>query len=127
MLNRSPATTILPTHDLDSARRFYGETLGLKEVGEDPIENGVIFEAGGGSRLEVQQRDAFEPAAHTTLTFEVEDLESEVDDLESRGVHFEDYDGEDLKTDAHHIAHMNGAKAAWFKDPDGNVLCVHQG
>lgn len=126
MLDRSKTTTILPTHDLARAREFYGQKLGLKEQGRDPIENGIRFEAGDG-RLEVQERDEFQPAAHTVLTFEVEDVESEVSELESRGVRFEDYDVEGLKTDEHHIAHVDGAKAAWIKDPDGNVLCVHQG
>jgi hypothetical protein len=58
------------------------------------------------------------------MSFEVDDLESEIADLESRGVTFEDYDLPDLKTE-NHVATMGDEQAAWFMDPDGNILCVH--
>jgi hypothetical protein len=59
------------------------------------------------------------------MSFEVDDVTAEIRDLEGRGVVFEDYDLPDLKT-VDHVAEMGSERAAWFKDPDGNVLCLHQ-
>jgi len=59
------------------------------------------------------------------MSFEVGDLEKEIAELEERGVRFEDYDMPGMKTEGH-IASMGDERAAWFLDPDGNVLCVHQ-
>jgi catechol 2,3-dioxygenase-like lactoylglutathione lyase family enzyme len=61
----------------------------------------------------------------TALTWQVDDVAAEIADLESRGVSFEDYDLPEFKT-VDHIAEMGGTKSAWFLDPDGNVLCVHE-
>ena len=77
------------------------------------------------SSIEIDLRDRPSKAEHTAISFEVDDLEREVTDLERHGVRFEDYDLPGLKTD-HHIAQIDGMLAAWFKDPDGNILCVHQ-
>ena len=59
------------------------------------------------------------------MSFEVDDIGTEIGELEQRGVVFEDYDLPDLKT-VDHVCVMGAEKAAWFKDPDGNVLCLHQ-
>ncbi len=65
------------------------------------------------------------PSQYTVMSFEVPDIESEVADLESRGVTFEDYDTSELRT-VNHICSLGSEKAAWFKDTEGNYLCIHQ-
>jgi len=125
MLTNKPLMPILPVVDLERARHFYETKLGLRPAPENMTENGIIYEAGGGTKLEIDKRDRPTKAEHTALTFEVDDIEREVEDLEDRGVAFEDYDIPGLQT-AHHIARMDGVLAAWFKDPDGNILCLHQ-
>jgi len=125
MLTNAHLTTILPAVNLERARRFYRETLGLRE-GRSTPEGGVVFAAGDGTDLEVLRRDNPTKAEHTALTFEVKNLDREIQDLEGRGVVFEDYDLPGLKTERH-IATLGGERAAWFKDPEGNILCLHQG
>jgi catechol 2,3-dioxygenase-like lactoylglutathione lyase family enzyme len=125
MLTNKTVVPILPVVDLARARAFYEERLGLRPQPDGITDSGVVYEAGHGTKLEIDQRAERSKAEHTALSFEVEDLEREVLDLERRGVVFEDYDLPGLVTD-HHIAKINGTLAAWFKDPDGNILCVHQ-
>ena len=124
MLSNAHITTVLPAVDLDRARRFYGHTLGLREATKT-AHGGLIFSAGDGTDIELMRRDTPTKAEHTALTFEVGDIERELADLQKRGVQFEDYDLPGLKTE-HHIAVIGGEKAAWFKDPEGNILCIHQ-
>lgn len=76
-------------------------------------------------KLELLRRDKPTKAEHTALTFEVDDIDREVAELEGRGVRFEDYDLPGLRTERH-IAKMDGERAAWFKDTEGNILCIHQ-
>lgn len=125
MLTNRPVTTILPVTNLDRAKKFYTENLGLQPSEEKPPEDAILVEAGGGARLELLKRDHAARSDYTAVSFEVDDVEREVTDLERRGVRFEDYDLPGLKTERH-IATMDGERAAWFKDPDGNILCIHQ-
>jgi catechol 2,3-dioxygenase-like lactoylglutathione lyase family enzyme len=123
MLGHSQVTTILPVVDVDRARRFYEEKLGLGP-GERSAAGGVRYRTGDGSfELSPRREPARNP--YTVMSFEVGDVVREVRDLESRGVAFEDYDLPDLKT-VHHVCVLGAEKAAWFKDPDGNILCVHE-
>src|SRR5690349_18484008 len=98
MLGNAHITTILPVVDLERARRFYGDTLGLK-AGAPSAAGGVIFRSGDGTDLEILPRPTPTKAEHTALTFEVPDLSQEVKELEGRGVTFEDYDVPGLKTE----------------------------
>lgn len=125
MLANSRITTVLPVVDVQRARRFYEEQLGLQGAEERPL-GAVAYHLRGDSTLELSPRA--EPARnpYTALSFEVDDLEGEVRDLERRGVRFEDYDEPGLRT-VGHVAQLGSDRAAWFKDPDGNILCVHQG
>ena len=84
-----------------------------------------MFQLGGGTTLMLLPRPGGTRSEATALSWEVDDVEAEVRDLEGRGVAFQDYDLPGLKT-VDHVATMEGEKAAWFTDPDGNVLCVHQ-
>lgn len=120
MLTHHLITTILPVRDVERSREFYAMRLGLDPTTQTP--EGLIFEDG---RIELQRRDDPRPVEHTALSFEVEDVADEVRELESRGVAFEDYDLPGLRTE-NHVAQLGGGKAAWLRDPDGNILCIHQ-
>jgi catechol 2,3-dioxygenase-like lactoylglutathione lyase family enzyme len=108
--------------DLEKARKFYGETLGLKTTVLDE-ENGLLslHLAGDRDTLAYVKPD-FTPATYTILNFEVEDVDEAVDELASRGVTFERYDG--FEQDEKGIARGPGPDIAWFKDPAGNILAV---
>ena len=123
MLTNAHMTTILPVVDLDRACHFYGDTLGLEPAGAS-VEGGALFQTGDGSELELLPRPTPSKAEHTALTFEVDDVDSEVEELAAKGVSFEDYDLPGFKTEGH-IAALGDERAAWFKDPDGNILCLH--
>ena len=110
--------------DLEKAREFYGETLGLR--------TSVISEEGGVMSLDlagdrgtlVYQKPDFTPATYTILNFPVDDIDTAVDELATRGVRFERYD--DFEHDEKGISRGEGPYIAWFKDPAGNVLSVLQ-
>lgn len=124
MLTSRPITPVLPVNDLERAKRFYTNTLGLRLEEAAPMPRSALL-ATGNAELELLESPERVKSDHTALSFEVDDLEREIQDLESRGVRFEDYDMPGLKTEDH-IARMNGSRAAWFKDSEGNVLCLHQ-
>jgi len=107
--------------DLEKARQFYGETLGL-EVSE---EHGLLtLHIAGDRPTFIYPKPDFAPATYTILNFPVEDVEKAVDELAARGVEFERYDG--FEQDERGIARGAGPMIAWFKDPAGNILSVLQ-
>jgi len=107
--------------DIDAARRFYGDTLGM-DVSE---EHGMLgLSIGGGKRILVYPKPNHVPATFTILNFPVDDVDTAVDELTRAGVEFEHYDWEDLKTDEKGIMRGNGPDIAWFKDPAGNIVSV---
>ena len=106
--------------DLERAKQFYGETLGLS-VSKNPA--GLELHLGGGASVFVYPKPNHEPATFTILNFPVEDIERAVDELTAAGVSFERYDG--LEQDDRGIARGGGGpNIAWFKDPAGNILSV---
>jgi catechol 2,3-dioxygenase-like lactoylglutathione lyase family enzyme len=107
--------------DMQNAREFYGDTLGLNTSEEYGLM--WLHLAGGRDTLVYEQSDAT-PASYTILNFEVDDIDEAVDGLAARGVRFERYDG--LKQDDKGVAREEGPYIAWFKDPSGNVLSVLQ-
>jgi catechol 2,3-dioxygenase-like lactoylglutathione lyase family enzyme len=121
MLADSKAFSGFAVPDIDEARRFYGETLGLDvELVEGP---GLLtLHLAGDRPVMIYPKPDFEPAAYTILNFPVDDVEAAVDELSARGVRFERYD--DFDQDEKGIARGNGPDIAWFKDPAGNVLSV---
>lgn len=125
MLTNSMVAPSLPAVDITRAKKFYEEKLGLKVVMEDPSP-GIMFQAGGGTMIYVYQRAATK-ADHTVASFKVENVESEVKELKSKGVKFEEYDlpKMGIKT-IHGIATMGNMKSAWFKDSEGNILALLQ-
>ena len=126
MLTNSPIRPTIPVVDLDRAKRFYETRLGLKPVpaNNDNTSGIAIFECGNGTRIELYQRGPSK-ADHTVATFEVSDIEEEVNALRGKGVNFEEYDMPGIKTQ-NGIATQGSVKAAWFKDSEGNILCIHQ-
>lgn len=122
-LKHSTIAMMMPVTDVDRARTFYSESLGLDYTGTDD-EGSAIYALEGGSTLVLLPRPDSRPSESTAMSFEVDDLAAEINDLEQRGVVFEDYDLPDLRT-VDHVAVMGAEQAAWFKDPDGNVLCLH--
>jgi catechol 2,3-dioxygenase-like lactoylglutathione lyase family enzyme len=123
MLTGTRMTTILAVVDLERARQFYEGKLGLPR-GERRQDGSVAYQLQS-SILELQPRQEPSHNPYTAVGFEVADIAREVKELEGRGVRFEDYDLPDLKT-VGHICQLGSDKAAWFKDPDGNILCIHQ-
>ena len=117
------ATPTIAVSDLERAKKFYGETLGLKV--KDERADGVRYEAGGGSLVLVYPSQFAGTAQSTYMGFDVDDVEKAVGELRERGVVFEDYDMPGLKT-VDGIAEIEGVKGAWFKDPDGNILSIGQ-
>jgi catechol 2,3-dioxygenase-like lactoylglutathione lyase family enzyme len=127
MLTSSRITAIVPVSDLEAAIGFYEGTLGLKLEGRQDFEEfpEAHFQAGDG-HLSVYQSGYAGQAGHTLAGFRVDDLDAVMADLRSRGVEFEDYDLPGLKTE-NGVASLAGIRAAWFKDPDGNILALDEG
>jgi predicted enzyme related to lactoylglutathione lyase len=126
MLTNSPIRPTIPVVDLNRAKRFYETTLGLKPVPENNnTTSGIaIFECGNSTLIELYQRGPSK-ADHTVATFEVSNIEEEVNMLRGKGVNFEEYNMPEIKTQ-NGIATQGSVKAAWFKDSEGNILCIHQ-
>jgi predicted enzyme related to lactoylglutathione lyase len=123
MLSNAKATSGFAVPDTEEAKRFYGEALGL-DVAVLDEENGVMALKLAGGDVFVYRKPDFEPATYTILNFEVDDVESAVDDLTARGISVERYDG--FEQDEKGIARGPGPAIAWFKDPAGNILSVLQ-
>jgi catechol 2,3-dioxygenase-like lactoylglutathione lyase family enzyme len=123
-LAAAAVTTILPVRDLDRAKRFYIDTLGLAAVGTRP-DGQFLLRAGDGSRVSLFHKPEGTKAEHTALSFAVDDLEAAIGKLGRRGVAFHDYDLPGFRTIGH-ICSQPGLRCAWFSDPEGNVLCLHQ-
>jgi catechol 2,3-dioxygenase-like lactoylglutathione lyase family enzyme len=124
VLTDSPAFSGFSVNDLETARRFYEETLGLRtsDAGMDGL---MQLHLGGDTTVLVYAKADHTPATYTVLNFPVPDVEKAVDDLTARGVRFEHY--ADLGTDEKGIARDGGGpQIAWFTDPAGNVFSVLQ-
>jgi catechol 2,3-dioxygenase-like lactoylglutathione lyase family enzyme len=121
MFENTKAFSGFAVDDIDKAREFYSETLGL-EVSE---ENGMLtLKIAGDRPTLVYPRPDHTPAEYTILNFPVDDIDQAVDDLTARGVRFEHYEG--FEQDERGIMRGQGPPIAWFKDPAGNVLSVIQ-
>ena len=113
-------TAFVATTDPERAKAFYGDTLGLPLVSDDPWA--LVFSAAG-AVLRIQKVERHTPHPFTALGWSVPDVAADVAALASRGVRFERYEG--MQQDAAGVwTSPSGAKVAWFKDPDGNVLSL---
>ena len=120
----APATTTLPAEDLQRARAFYEEKLGLETETRDDMPGSLFVHAGRDTLIVLYERERTK-ADNTAVTFEVEDIEATVSDLRSNGVELEEYDFPGFKT-VDGIARRDADVAAWFKDTEGNTLCIHE-
>lgn len=123
MLSDAMVTTMLPVKDIDRARRFYEGCLGLKPMGFKP--DGKFVYNVGGSTLALFPKPEGTKADHTAISFRVDDIAASIERLKRAGVVFEDYDFPGLKT-VNHVCVLGAEKAAWFKDTEGNYLCLHE-
>ena len=123
MFTDTPAFSGFAVDDLDAARSFYGDTLGLR-IEDGPM--GVLsLQLAGDRPTMIYPKPDFVPATYTVLNFAVEDVDAAVDELNSRGVEMERYEGFDQ--DEKGISRGQGPEIAWFKDPAGNILAVLHG
>lgn len=122
MLQDSTVIANIPAADLDRARRFYADTLGLTPVEENP--GGLTYRTTGGAAFFLYETEYGGRAGHTVAHFEVADAAAEVDELRARGVSFERYEMPGVTWEGD-VAGLDGlGHAAWFKDSEGNILCV---
>ena len=123
MLSTGSVTTMLPVKDMDRARAFYEGCLGFKPGGFKP--DGKFVYSVSGSTLALFPKPEGTKADHTAVSFRVEDIADSIKELQRAGVVFEDYDFPALKT-VNHVCVLGAEKAAWFKDTEGNYLCLHE-
>lgn len=121
MLQKSPIFAYIPARDVARARRFYEETLGF-EPGK-ALSGGVSYEFSGGTACFLYPTPNAGTSAASQAFWQVEDIEREVAELKAKGVTFEDYG---MPNTVGHITTAGGAKAAWFKDSEGNIMAIIQ-
>lgn len=120
MLSDATVTATVAVSDISSGRDFYGNTLGLKQADDNPA--GVAYQCGP-AQLFIYESGTAGTGQATCASWKLEDVEGAVTELKDKGVTFEHYDmpGATLEGDVHVMGPM---KSAWFKDPDGNILCI---
>jgi len=121
MLSDGQAAATLAVADIDRARKFYADTLGLTVKQESP--GGILFEAGNSSALFVYPSQFAGTNKATGASFNVKDFDGTIADLRTRGVSFMEYDFPGLKTEDG-VAQTPEGPVAWFTDPDGNIIGV---
>ncbi len=123
MLKNAPITPYIPAADVARARRFYEGKLGL--VPREEYAGGVIYECGRGTSVFMYPSAGAGTSKASYAFWTVDDVEAEVADLKAKGIVFEEYNMPGIKT-KNSIATAGGAKTAWFKDTEGNILAVSQ-
>ncbi len=124
MLSDHPVFPILLARDLEASQRFYRDTLGLEVIREDEDDR-LVFRCGGGTQIAVTKSTVGTSDTQTQMAWRVPDIHAALEDLRARGVRIEEYEAPDpVTTDG--IADMGHSWAAWFIDPDRNVLAVVQ-
>jgi catechol 2,3-dioxygenase-like lactoylglutathione lyase family enzyme len=121
MFEKTKPFSSFSVNDIQKAKKFYSETLGLKA---EEVQEGLELQLPNDNTIFIYPKENHVPATFTILNFPVRNVESAVDELGKRGVRFEKYDEGELKTDEKGISRGAGLKIAWFKDPAGNFLSV---
>ena len=121
MLGKADATPMIAVKDIDRAKQFYADTLGLEPVQE--MGGDFFMLKSGDTTLNVYKSEFAGTNKATALTFDVDDIDAEVRELKGKGISFEHYDVQGLKADGD-IYSGERMKTAWFKDPDGNILSL---
>jgi catechol 2,3-dioxygenase-like lactoylglutathione lyase family enzyme len=124
MLQKSPMYAYLPAKDVARARQFYEGKLGFVPKLEEEA-GGVVYECAGGTACFLYPTPNAGTSQASQAFWQVEDIEREVAELKARGVKFEDYDMDGEKSPSG-VVTAGGAKAAWFKDSEGNIMAVIQ-
>ena len=124
MLKDSNIIAVLPAKDINRAKEYYRDKLGI-EPSESMEEGSVMYSCGQGTRFLVYQTENAGTAKNTQMGWETDNLEREMEELRGRGVVFEDYDFPGLKTE-NGIATADWGKAAWFLDSEGNIINISQ-
>lgn len=122
MLHDQPIIAFIPTRDADRARAFYQDLLGLRFLSDDHFA--LVMEANG-TMIRIVRLNDFTPAPFTILGWQVTDIDQSVTELSTKGVTFTRYDFLQQSDNAIWTA-PDGARVAWFKDPDGNILSLSQ-
>jgi len=125
MLNAGKVEANIPAGDIERARAFYADKLGLTPIGE-PVPGYLRYETAGGTAFNVYQTEYAGTAGHTIAQIHVDDVEKEVGDLEAKGVDFEVYDMPGVEWRGSVAVMPQMGKAAWFKDSEGNILCIDE-
>ena len=128
IFTKAPVFASFAVKDLDPARQFYGQTLGL-DVREDKQMGILEIHSPDKSHVLVYPKPDHQPAVFTVLNLQVRDIDEAVDALTSTGLKFERYNTPDIKTDAKGVARgdKQGPSIAWFRDPSGNIVSVLEG
>ncbi len=125
MVAGNAISAVLISGDLDAARRFYEQKVGLP-LSPRTINNHLLFGCGDSTTLLIYGRGGGNKADHTQVRFWSTDIEGDVAELAERGVVFEEYDTDAFKTVNHIVTSPGIGRSAWFKDPDGNTIALFQ-
>ena len=123
MLQDSPIYAYIPARDMARARQFYEGKLGLKA--KEVLEGGVVYEFGGGTAAFLYQTPNAGTSKASQAFWSVADVDKEIEALKAKGVVFEEYDMPGVTSPSGAIT-AGGAKAAWFKDSEGNIMALIQ-
>ena len=127
MLTSASVTANIPAADVDRARSFYADMLGMTPAAEVADAGMLIYRTDAGTMFQVYKTEYAGQAGHTIAQFHVDDVEGEARALQGKGVALETYDMPGVTWDDG-VADMGGiGKAAWFKDSEGNILCIDSG
>lgn len=124
MLKDSAIIAVLPAKDINRAKEFYRDKLGL-ESSDSLEEDSLLYRCGNGTGFLVYQTDNAGTAKNTQMGWETDNFDAEIEELRRRGVVFEDYDQPGLKTE-NGVASSDWGKSAWFLDSEGNILNITQ-
>lgn len=124
MIAEHKVTVMLPAKDTARAQRWYEEKLGLRPDSKE--DYGATYTLKGGTPMFLYESQFAGTAQHTLLTFDSDDLATDMQELRGKGVVFEDYDLPDIKT-TDGVADFGPVKNAWFKDSEGNIIGLVQG
>ena len=124
MLGKANTTPMIAVKDLDRARKFYQDNLGLKQV--DDFGEGFMLQSGD-TKLSIYRSEFAGTNKATALNFDVDNIEDEVRALKEKGITFEHYELEGLTPKGDFYEGPKGFRTAWFKDPDGNILSLMEG
>ena len=124
MLQRHPMYAYIPARDLARARAFYEQKVGLRPTQE--IAGGVVYESAGGSACFLYETPNAGTSTASQAFWQVDDVDREIEELKSRGVVFETYPDMPGERSTSGAVTAGGAKAAWFKDSEGNTMAIIQ-